>query len=40
MRAEVKDMRVENNKLRRSLNAVTRELKNVIDLLNARYNVE
>ena len=36
---ELKAMKAKNNELRECLNANTRELNNVIDLLNARYNV-
>ena len=36
---ELKGMKAENNELRECLNATTQELNNVIDLLNARYNV-
>ena len=35
---EIKNIRCENNELRKKLNAVI-ELNNVIDLLNARYDM-
>ena len=37
---ELKAIRVEKNELRGFVNTVVNELNNVIDLLNARYNVD
>ena len=37
---EVKRLRAENDELREYVNVITNELNNVIDLLNARYNID